>query len=67
MVRVMKPVTPRLSGLTLKLTELVMRNTPLPRLLARRVIGRTLAAIDFTREGEPAPFYMPPSSGKTPQ
>lgn len=51
--------TPRLARIRLQVAEQALRRTPLPKLLARLVIDRKLAAIDFAAEGEPAPFYMP--------
>jgi hypothetical protein len=55
----MKPSTPRLVRIRLQVAERLLRSTPLPKLLARLVVDRKLAAIDFEAEGNPAPFYMP--------
>jgi hypothetical protein len=56
----MKPSTPRLSGIGLRLVEGALKSTPLPRLLSRLVVERKLRDIDFAAEGEPPPYYMPP-------
>jgi hypothetical protein len=55
----MKASTPRLVRVRLHLAESLVRSTPLPRLLAKLVVERKLASIDFAAEGDPAPFYMP--------
>jgi hypothetical protein len=55
----MDAATPRLSGVALRLAESALRATPLPRVLSRLVVERKLRELDFAREGEPAPFYMP--------
>jgi hypothetical protein len=55
----MKSTTPRLARLRLLVAEHTLRLTPLPKLLAKLVIDRKLAGIDFAAEGHPAPFYMP--------
>ena len=56
----MKASTPRFSGIGLRLTEALLRSTPLPRLMSRLVVERKLRAVDFAAEGDPAPYYMPP-------
>lgn len=56
----MKASTPRFSGIGLRLAEAALRSTPLPRLLSRLIVERKLKGIDFTAEGDPAPYYMPP-------
>ena len=55
----MKASTPRLVRVRLQVVAQLVRSTPLPRLLAKLVVDRKLAAIDFEAEGNPAPFYMP--------
>lgn len=55
----MNATTPRFAGLRLLVAAEALRLTPLPKLLARLIVDRKLATIDFAAEGNPPPFYVP--------
>ncbi len=56
---------PRLSGRTLRFVSgLIKSAAPLRRALSQMVVDRRLEQIDFVAEGNPAPFYMPPTYRK---
>ena len=56
--------TPRLAGLTLRAAGFALRLRPIARVLSNAVVEKKMREIDFAKEGDPAPFYMPRSYGK---
>jgi hypothetical protein len=60
----MADTVPRLSGKLLGVLAKVMAGpagAPLRRKLGAMVVEKKLATVDFAKEGDPAPLYMPPT------